>query len=61
MSLDLSKDQIAYVYLDAIKSLNVYNKIQDMLDLSLRLNKLSCLPGMIVDIILLHSSVSIMM
>ena len=60
MSLDLSKDQIAYACLDAIKSLEVYNKIQDMLDLSLRLNKLSYLPSMIVDIISLYSSISIM-
>ena len=47
---DLAEEEISCACLDAAKSLETCNKIQNLPVLSLRLNKMSCLPGMIVDI-----------
>jgi len=56
----LTKAQIEYAALDAIKSLEVYVKLQQLPDLSLRLSKEDAIPGSIVDVVPSHGNVSSM-
>ena len=60
-SSTLAPEQTKHACLDAIKSLEIYNNISHLPDLSLRLSKVECAEGSLVDVAPFHGSVSTMM
>jgi hypothetical protein len=57
----LTKEQIDYAALDAIKGLEIYNILKDKPDLSVRLKRNEVIPGTKVDIVPSHGNVACMM
>ena len=57
-SSTLAPEQTKHACLDAMKSLEICNKISHLPDLSLRLSKVECAEGSLVDVASFHRCVS---